>query len=177
MENEKKTENLQVIKKRLEGSDKRYLLKLNRAKHCLEVFKKVENNKINEYLSIREDFDSSLYVMFEKIKSIACICGGSETPTPYGIFNIEFKSRDSYVSGYHSKFEQVQFWGYMVIFEDYFIHSNMYLMDVEEKNMRGGNADCISIDDEFTAGCIRVNQEELDWLLENIDIGTIIELF
>lgn len=30
----------------------------------------------------------------------------------------------------------------------------------------------VSKDDTFTSGCIRVSQENLNWLLENIDVGT-----
>ncbi len=26
--------------------------------------------------------------------------------------------------------------------------------------------------DDHTSGCIRVKQEELDWLVENVDVGT-----
>lgn len=169
-------ENLQIVKKSMEGADKKYLLKLNRAGHCLEVFAKVSNDILREYYSIREDFDTSAYVMYEKIKSFYCICGGYESPTPYGMFNIEKISKDCYVSGYHKRFDQVKFFGYMVIFEDYFIHSNMYLMNVDEDMMRSGYADCISIDDEFTSGCIRVKQDDLDWMLDVIEVGSLVLL-
>ena len=30
----------------------------------------------------------------------------------------------------------------------------------------------LSKDDTFTSGCIRVSQENLNWLLENVDVGT-----
>ena len=167
---------LQIIKRSLEGADKRYLLKLNRAEQCLEVFEKVSNDVLHDYHSIRKDFDSSAYVMFEKIKSMKCICGEVYSPTPYGICHIEHKSKDCYISGYHKKFEKVKFFGYLVVFEDYFIHSNMYLADVDEEVMRSGNAECISVDDEFTTGCIRVEQGELDWLVDNIELNTIVIL-
>ncbi len=176
MARNKKAEDLQIVKKSIEGSDKRYLLKLNRTEHCLEVYEKVSNDKLYEYHAIREDFDSAAYVMFEKIKSMPCICGGPDSATPYGIFNVEFKSKDCYISGYHKQYDKVKFFGYLIIFEDYFIHSNMYFMDVDKEVMRNGKADCINVGDEFTSGCIRVKQEELDWLVSNIELNTIVFL-
>ena len=52
-------------------SNDQYLLKLNRTDSCLEVYSKVSNSKLNEYYSIRSDFDSSEYTMFEKVDSIS----------------------------------------------------------------------------------------------------------
>ena len=173
---DKNAENLQIVRKSVEGSNKRFLLRLNRLKNQLEVYEKVSNEVLYRYHSIRKDFDSSNYAMFEKIKSISCICGGENTPTPYGIFNVEQVSKKCYVSYYHKKYDQVKFFGYIVIFEDYFIHSNMYLMDVEESQIRKGKANCISVDDTFTSGCIRIEQKELDWLLDTIECGTIVQL-
>ncbi len=169
-------ENLQIIKKNAEGSDKKYLLKLNRESSCLDLFQKVSNETLNKYHSIRSDFDSSIYVMYEKVKSIPCIYGASETPTPCGVFNIEYKSADYYISGYHKKYDEVKFFGYLIVFEDYFIHSNMYLPDVDEETMRSGRGNCISVDDKNTAGCIRIKQEEVDWFIKHIDVGTIVIL-
>ena len=51
-------------------SNDQYLLKLNRTDSCLEVYSKVSNSKLNEYYSIRPDFDSSEYTMFEKADSM-----------------------------------------------------------------------------------------------------------
>ncbi len=31
--------------------------------------------------------------------------------------------------------------------------------------------------DDHTSGCIRVKQDELDWLLENVDVGTIVVMW
>ena len=169
-------ENLRIIKKDIKGSEKRYLLSLNRTKHQLEIYTKVSNDVLYKYYSIRDNFDSFDYFMFEKIKSIPCICGGTNSPTPYGIFNIEQVSKECYISNYHPKYNQVKFFGYMVIFEDYFIHSNMYLMDVNEEKMRSGSGNCISVDDKYTSGCIRVKQADLDWLLDNVECGTITQL-
>ncbi len=176
MSNKKNTENLQIIKKNVAGADKDYLLKLNRHNNTLELYKRTSNETLNDYHSIRSDFDPSGYVMFELVKSIPCIYGAEDTPTPCGIFNIEYKSKDSYLSGYHKKYDKVKFFGYLVVFEDYFIHSNMYLPDVDEAMMRSGDAKCISVDDSHTAGCIRVKQDELDWLVDNIEVGTIVVL-
>lgn len=168
--------NLQIIEKNISGSDKRFLLKLNRNDGCLEIFEKADKDKVYTYHSIRKDFDISNYEMFEKIKSISCICGSSDTPTPYGIFNIQGKSKDFYISKYHKLYDEVKFIGYLVIFEDYFIHSNMYLIDADNEMIKSGKAEAISVDDKFTQGCIRISQDEINWLVENIDVGTIIIL-
>ena len=63
-----------------------YLLKLNRLSNQLELYKKVDNSVLYKYYSIRPDFDSSNYVMYEKLKSMDCIYGGEKSPTPRGIF-------------------------------------------------------------------------------------------
>lgn len=169
----KSANDLQIIKKSVSGSDKKYLLKLNRSNQCLEIYEKVSNNKLLDYHSIREDFETSNYVLFEKYKEFSCICGGDDSQTPCGIFNIENKSKNFYISTYHKDYDKVKFLGYLVIFEDYFIHSNMYLMDIEESDIRNGSAKTISVDDKFTQGCVRVEQDALDWLVDNIDVGTI----
>ena len=70
-------------------SNDQYLLKLNRTDSCLEVYSKVLNSKLNEYYSIRSDFDSSEYTMFEKVDSMPCLFGGEKSPTPYGVFQVE----------------------------------------------------------------------------------------
>lgn len=66
------TSNLFICKTNSLSNDK-YLLKLNRTDSCLEVYSKVSNSKLNEYYSIRSDFDSSEYTMFEKIESMPCL--------------------------------------------------------------------------------------------------------
>lgn len=150
------------------------LLKLNRDISQLEVYRKVENDKLHEYYSIREDFDSSEYVMYEIERKMKCILGGEDSPTPTGIFRVEKICDEEYVSGYHSQYDKVKFFGYLVIFEDYFIHSNMYLEEVTAEMMRNGNAQTISKEDKCTAGCIRLAQEDVDWLLKEISVGTTI---
>lgn len=165
----KSTTDLQIIKKKSEGAQNKYLLRLDRNEKQLEVFEKVEIGKILDYHSLRDDFDISEYLIYEKIKSFDCILGSDETPTPCGIFNVEKVSKDYYVSGYCKGYSQVKFFGYLVIFEDYFIHSDMYLMDVDEEMMRRGEAKTVNVNDKFTAGCVRVAQENLDWLVENVE--------
>ncbi len=32
----------------------------------------------------------------------------------------------------------------------------------------------VSKSDDHTSGCIRIKQDELDWLLENVDVGTMV---
>lgn len=147
-----------------------YLLKLNRTTHQLEVYAKSINENPGTYYSLRENFDTSDYSLFELEKTFDCIIGGKNTPTPAGLFAITNKSSGEYISTYYSKKSKVKFFGYLVIFEDYFIHSNLYDVDAELPN----HVDSISLDDENTSGCIRVSQDDLKWLMENIEIGTTI---
>lgn len=153
-------------------SNDKYLLKLNRSASCLELYSKVPNSKLNEYYSIRPDFDSSEYTMFEKIESMPCLFGGEKSPTPYGVFQVEKVSDSEYISGYRPGYDAVKFFGYIVIFEDYFIHSDMYEESVEDYR----NASSISTNDTFTSGCIRISQKSLDKLLSLIPVGTTVIL-
>ena len=63
-----------------------------------------------------------------------------------------------------------------MIFEDYFIHSDLYLADVTEADMREGRAKSVSKADQGTSGCIRVSQEVVDWLIENVEEGSLVYL-
>lgn len=153
-------------------SNDQYLLKLNRTDSCLEVYSKVSNSKLNEYYSIRPDFDSSAYTMFEKVDSMPCLFGGEKSPTPYGVFQVEKVSDSEYVSGYRPGYDAVKFFGYIVVFEDYFIHSDMYEASVTDYK----NASSISTNDTFTSGCIRISQDNLNKLLSIILVGTTVIL-
>ena len=159
-----------IVKREFENQGTNYLLKLNRTDHKLEVYQKTDNSVLNEHYSIRPDFDASGYTMYEKLKSIDCIFGGEKSPTPMGIFKVESKSAEEYLSGYYPKRGQVKFFGYLVIFEDYFIHSDLYDAEVTRETMRDNQP--LSRQDTHTSGCIRVSQQELDWLVENIELGT-----
>lgn len=155
---------LNMIKK------EKYLLQLNRTTKQLDVYQKAENSILHKYYSIRPDFDSSDYTMYEKIKSMDCIFGGEKSPTPSGIFKIEKKSTEEYISGYYPDQDRVKFFGYLVVFEDYFIHSDLYGSDVMKETMKSYKP--VSQGDTFTSGCIRVSQENLEWLLQNIETGS-----
>lgn len=147
-----------------------YLIKINCSTNKLEIYYKSDNSVLHKYYSIRPDFDASNYIMYEKVKSMDCIYGGEKSPTPTGIFQVEKKSTEEYISGYYPELEQVKFFGYLVIFEDYFIHSDLYAADVMKETMEKNEP--ISKGDASTSGCIRVSQADLNWLLENIEIGT-----
>lgn len=149
-----------------------YLLKLNRTGSCLELYSKVSNSKLNDYYSIRPDFDSNEYTMFEKVETMPCLFGGEKSPTPYGIFQVEKVSESEYISGYRPGYDAVKFFGYIVLFEDYFIHSDMYEASVEDYR----NASSISSNDTFTSGCIRISQHSLNKLLSMIHVGTTVIL-
>lgn len=161
-----------IVKKEFENQEKNYLLKLNRTDCKLEVYQKADNSVLNEHYSIRPDFDASGYTMYEKLKSVDCIFGGEKSPTPTGIFEVESKSAEEYLSGYYPKRGQVKFFGYLVIFEDYFIHSDLYDAEVIRATMQ--EYEPISSKDTFTSGCIRIAQSELEWMIENIELGTTI---
>ena len=102
--------------------------------------------------------------------------GREDSPTPYGVFDIVKKSKvkEEYISGYHKKYERIKFFGYLVIFEDYFIHSDLYMDRVTSETFE--QAEPISNGDTGTAGCIRVSQKNVEWLLENIEVGTTVIL-
>ena len=166
---------LYIIKEDLLGAVKDTLLKLDRVGKKLEVYRRVPNEKLHDHYSIREDFDSSDYAMFEVEKSFDCIYGGTESPTPEGIFTVLKKSTDEWISGYYPKRGAVKFFGYLVIFEDYYIHSDLYEETVTEDMMRNDpNIEPLSKGDDHTSGCIRVSQENLDWLVENVTVGTVV---
>lgn len=154
-----------------------HLLKLNRETQKLEVYRKVSNEKIREYYSIRENFDSSNHVIFEIENIFDCIFGSEKRPTPNGLFKIQNKSSGEFISEYHPEYDKVKFFGYLVVFEDYYIHSDMYTVNVTKDMIKKyNNVESISKGDEFTSGCIRVSQEDADWLVENIEIGTTVIL-
>ena len=125
-------------------NEKERLIRLDRYEKALEVYKKVANEKLHDHYSIREDFDSSSYTMYEIEKSFQCIWGSEKSPTPKGIFSVESKSTDEYISGYYPEHDKVKFFGYLVIFEDYFIHSDLYEGNVSEADMRAGKAEPIT---------------------------------
>ena len=92
------------------------------------------------------------------------------------MFDIVKKSKvkEEYISGYHKKYERIKFFGYLVIFEDYFIHSDLYMDSVISETFE--QAEPISNGDTGTAGCIRISQKNVEWLLENIEVGTTVIL-
>lgn len=156
--------------------DGQRLLELNREAHLLEVYRRVGDRRMREFYSLRDDFDDSPYVMLEREKAFPCIFGGEKSPTPRGCFRVENKTAKEYLSGYYPERDKVKFFGYLEIVEDYFIHSDLYAADITEDMMRSGAAEPISKADEHTSGCVRVAQDALDWLVENIEVGTMVLL-
>lgn len=161
-----------ILKKETVGAERPYLIKLDRETSRLEVFKKCPNEKLYDYFPIRPAYDSSNYVIFQKELSVPCIFGGERSPTPTGLFYIEAKSAEEYISSFYPGYDQVKFFGYLMIFEDYFIHSDLYAGD--EPGPTVGKA--ISQNDKTTSGCIRISQENLSWLMKHIDVGTLVFL-
>lgn len=174
---EKIREREYIVQKSLLFYQHQYYLRLDRASQWLEVYEQADSNPLRELYPLRENFDTSDYVLFTLKKSIPCIFGGEgKTRTPSGIFRIEHTSKphEEYVSCYHPQYEKVKFFGYLEVFEDYFIHSDIYLTDATGDTFR--QKESISKQDTHTSGCIRVPQEELDWLVEHIAEGTTIEM-
>lgn len=152
-----------------------FLLTLNREQSILQIYAKTDNSRIRQIYPIRPDFDVSHYTAYDLIKSSPCLFGGEgRTQTPSGIFDIQKVTTDEYISGYRPGVDAVKFFGYLAIFEDYFIHSDMYPMNETTNTFRNGTP--LSSHDTHTQGCIRVAQTDLDWLIENIPVGTIIEM-
>lgn len=122
--NEKnKVNDIYIIQKSALSYIDSYFLKLNRELNKLEVYQKVDNDELQDYYSIRENFNSEEYILFGKKKIFECIIGDEDSPTPTGIFRVENKSKGEYISNYYDKYDKVKFFGYLVVFEDYFIHS------------------------------------------------------
>ncbi|MCI9263645.1 MAG: L,D-transpeptidase [Oscillospiraceae bacterium] len=166
------TEQIFILKKEIPGAELSWLIKLNRGESRLEIYRKCDNEKLYDDLTIQKSYDSTAHVVFEKAKSFPSIFGREATPTPEGIFHIEAKSAKEYISAYYPNYSQVKFFGYLVIFEDYFIHSDLYKIGEDIPN-----ADkAISLKDKATSGCIRVPQKNLSWLIDNIDVGTLVLL-
>lgn len=150
-----------------------HLLKLNRTTKHLEYYRLSTDNAIlHDYYPIRKDFDASDYLMYEKEKEFPCIWGGGDTPTPEGIFQIEkvSEAHEEYVSGYYTGHDKVKFFGYLVVFEDYFIHSNLYTEEATQDTFEQMKP--VNGAEEHSSGCIRLTQEDLDWLVKNVEVGT-----
>lgn len=111
-----------IVRKETENQVSKYLLKLDRGAGKLEIYRKADNSILNEHYSIRPDFDSSDYMMYEKMKSMDCIFGGEKSATQEGIFMIEKKSPEEYISGYYPERKNVKFFGY--IRRDVFVYHN-----------------------------------------------------
>lgn len=161
-----------LFKKNAATTSAKKILKLDREAFFVEVFEQASVDAFKMYYNIKPEYDSSEYDIYEISKKIKCIFGRAESPTPVGVFDITNKSmpKEAYVSEYHPKYDKVKFFGYLEIFEDYFIHSDMYEASVAE--LPENNECSISNNDCDTAGCIRVSQQDLSWLVDNIEIGT-----
>lgn len=155
-----------------------YYLELNRSAGRLEVYERADIEEVRELLPLREDFDASGYALYRMRNAFPCVIGGEgKTKTPEGIFRVEKASElhEEYVSPYHPVYDEVKIFGYLVIFEDYFIYSNdIYLMDATVDDFSQKMP--ISGQDEHSSGCVHVPQENLDWLVQNIPAGTTIKL-
>lgn len=172
---ENKKHKCYIVHKKIVEESNLHLLKLNRKSQRLEVFRKCLNQKLHDFYSIKKEYDSSDYVIYEWIKSFECLFGSEETPTPEGIFKISKKSNEEYLSEYREGYDKVKFFEYLVIFEDYFIHSDLYSIDITRDMLESNsNIRAISEKDNSTAGCIRVSQEDVHWLVEHIQEGTTI---
>lgn len=140
------------------------------------VYRRAEDKRLRDFYNLRDNFNDSPYGMFEREKVFSCIFGGGKTPTPRGFFRVESKMPEEYLSGYYPEHDQVKFFGYLKIVEDYFIHSDLYAADVTEAAMRSNKAEPLGKADKYTSGCVRVSQDALDWLVENIEVGAIVIL-
>ena len=162
---------MKVITLQKEFSRSEYLLKLDRCNNLLRVYEKSDPQKIWDYYSLRKDFSMDNYVVYEEIKQFNCIFGCSETPTPFGVFQVENKSYDWYITPYRPKnltnIEKLKFQGYLEIFEDYFIHSDIF------SEAANGETEVVgTVKDNGTTGCVRVSSDDLKWLLDNIPVKT-----
>ena len=173
LEKPENTKELYIMKKTAIDFPASCLIKLNRSTKHLEFYHlSTDNSILHDYYPIRKDFDSSDYLMYEKEKEFPCIWGGGDTPTPEGIFQIEkvSEAHEEYVSGYYTGHDKVKFFGYLVVFEDYFIHSNLYTEEATQDTFEQMKP--VNGAEEHSSGCIRLAQKDLDWLVENVEVGT-----
>ena len=157
-------------------SNNKSLLLLNRKTKKLEVYELTDEKYMRSVIQLREDFSPTKYSVYQKKFEMECLFGHDDSPTPHGLVDIIYKSKrdEEYISGYYPGYNKVKFYGYLTIFEDYFIHSDLYAGEATTNTYM--NLEPISTDDDGTSGCIRVSQEDLNWLLENVDIGTTVVL-
>ncbi len=173
------TEKTYIVHKTILSSDcsNQYYLKIDRNAHCLDVYEQEDNCNLRKLYPLREDFDTSGYTLFTLKTSVPCILGGGgKERMPTGIFRIVHKSglHEEYIRSYRPGHEKVKIFGYLEVFGDYFIHSDMYLADAVSDTFR--QKEPISVQDEHTCGCVRMPQEELDWLVEYVPEETMIEI-
>lgn len=162
-----------------------FYLQLDRDEKLLKIYKRNNDfEAVKAYYPLDENFDVNNDVPFEIFDEIPCIFGGEEgSQTPKGIFKIKNVSEKNkeFVSGFNPNHEKVKFYGYIEIYEYYWIHSNMYVGEsINSNNFRNHPENLVhgaqnKDGSEHTSGCIRIpNQNKLDELLEIISPGDIV---
>lgn len=159
-----------------------YLINVDTSNNVLNILEKIqasdnEDKKellASEKITLRDNFVPELenYSLYRCIKTMECIVGGPKTPTPQGHFEITNISNEKYISNYYEG-GKVCFFGYLEIFEDYFIHSHLYKENATEDD----KGKSVSLKDKYTSGCIRVDEDDLKYLLEKIQIDTPIWIY
>lgn len=164
-----------------------YYLKLDRKSSELKVYKRYDydiNKLFANYYPLDEKFNTSNTIVFELIEQIPCLFGGKKgQQTPRGIYKIQNVSKvhEEFISRFHPIYDAVKFFGYIEIWEYYYIHSNIYKADVDESNFQKHPESKVINhlgDDgiEYTSGCIRIlEQEKLDELVRNLTTEDIVD--
>ena len=163
-----------------------YYLKLDRQNRVLKVYERTQNfDLVNRFYPLDKNFDVRNDVPFLLKEDIPVLYGGSEgSQTPKGIYKVHnvSKKHQEYVSGFNPNYGTVKLFGYIEIYEYYWIHSNMYVgEDVNESNFMSKEDKIVHGNynpdgTEHTSGCIRIqDQAKLDELMEYIQPGDIVD--
>lgn len=165
-------------------------LKLDSGEHSLKHYRRYNGDPSSVYDELYpldySKVDLNQSVIFELYDEIPCIFGGENgSQTPSGMFKIQRISdkHEEFISGFNESYQNgVKLYGYIEIWEYYWIHSNMYVgKDINRGNFmqhpeckvqNGLNDDGT----EHTSGCIRIpDQNKLDELMEMVYEGDIVD--
>ena len=163
-----------------------YYLKLDRQNKILKIYERTQNfDLVKRFYPLDKNFDIRNDAPFIFKEGVAVLFGGDEgSQTPKGIYKVQnvSKKHQEYKSGFNPNHPQVKMYGYIEIYEYYWIHSNMYVGDeINEstfmnhpENIVHGNSNADG--SEHTSGCIRIpNQAKLDEIMEYIQPGDIVD--
>lgn len=161
-----------IVHKSSVDSSSKQLLKLNRETRHLELYIRSKSNlTFDDVISTYNNIDISDYYIYRMTDSFPCVLEEQNLSIVPGIFIIKRVSevREEYISACYKNLGRIKFFGYITIFNNCFIHGNVYNEDVTIDKI--DNEHIVVKDNENILNGIRVYQEDLEWLVENIKQG------